>query len=74
MLVLTRKAGQQITLGDDIVLTVVKVDRNRVRLGIDAPNSVRILRQEVQIDAPESVPAIAETPHPQSGAYVDLVA
>ena len=48
VLTLTREVGQQIYIGDDIVLTVVSVSPNgRVRLGIEAPKQVRIDRKEV---------------------------
>ncbi len=47
MLVLTRHCGQQLVIADDIVLTVVAIDGNKVRLGIAAPKSVRVDRQEV---------------------------
>ena len=53
MLVLSRKVGSSIRIGNDIVLTVVKIDRNQVRLGIEAPLDVTILRQELVIDVPE---------------------
>jgi carbon storage regulator len=46
MLVLSRKIGEKIHIGNDIVLTVVHVANNKVRLGIDAPKSVTILRHE----------------------------
>ena len=42
MLVLTRKRGEQVVIGDGITLTVVAVRRDRVRLGIDAPEQVGI--------------------------------
>ena len=47
MLLLSRKAGQSIVINDDIVITVVIVDRNRVQLGIKAPGYVPIYRQEI---------------------------
>ena len=47
MLVLSRKSSQQIMIGSDIVITVVKIDRNQVRLGIQAPTGVPILRDEL---------------------------
>jgi carbon storage regulator len=47
MLVLSRKLGERVHIGEDIVVTVVKVDRNQVRLGIEAPPSVAILRDEL---------------------------
>lgn len=47
MLVLSRKIDQQIMIGDDITLTIVRIDQNRVRVGISAPRDVRILRGEL---------------------------
>lgn len=47
MLVLTRKAGERIVIDDAIVLEVLEVQGNRVRLGIQAPQNVTILRQEL---------------------------
>lgn len=46
MLVLTRKATQVIKLGDDITVTVVRTSNGSVKLGIDAPSSVRVMRAE----------------------------
>lgn len=48
MLVLSRKVGQKITIGDNITLTIVKISGNRVQLGIDAPLEISIRREEVQ--------------------------
>lgn len=47
MLVLSRKLGEKIFIGENICITVVDVDRNKIRLGIEAPPSVAILRQEL---------------------------
>jgi carbon storage regulator len=47
MLVLSRKRGEQVVLGNGITLTVVEVKGNRVRLAFDAPDPVRILRAEL---------------------------
>ena len=47
MLVLTRKPNQAIVIGDDIRVVVVSVDRDQVRLGIDAPRNVSVHRSEV---------------------------
>ena len=59
MLVLSRKQSQQIMIGPDIRITVVKVERNQVRLGIEAPRGIAILREELTSEslAPESVTA-----------------
>jgi carbon storage regulator CsrA len=48
MLVLTRKLGEEILIGDNIRITVARINGNRVALGIGAPDSVRILRAELQ--------------------------
>jgi carbon storage regulator len=47
MLVLTRKVGERILIGDDIVVQVVEFNRGSVKLGIEAPESVSIFRYEV---------------------------
>jgi carbon storage regulator len=47
MLVLTRKPNQAIVIGDDIRVVVVSVDRDQVRLGIEAPREVTVHRAEV---------------------------
>jgi carbon storage regulator len=47
MLVLTRRPGESITIGDDIVVTVVAVSGGQVRVGISAPRSVQVLREEI---------------------------
>ncbi len=47
MLVLSRKPLQSIMIGPDIKITIVQVERNQVRLGIEAPRDVTILRDEL---------------------------
>jgi carbon storage regulator len=47
MLVLTRRHGERIQIGDDIVVTVLEVGRDHVRIGIRAPRSVAVHRDEV---------------------------
>jgi len=47
MLVLTRRNGQSIRIGDDIVLTILESGRDQVRIGIRAPRSVAVHREEV---------------------------
>jgi len=48
MLVISRKVGESIVIGDSIVVTVVQTQRGRVRLGVEAPPGVLILRKELQ--------------------------
>jgi carbon storage regulator len=47
MLVLTRKAGERIVIDDSIVVEVLEIQGNRVRIGIQAPSGVTILREEL---------------------------
>jgi carbon storage regulator len=47
MLVLTRKIDQKILIGDNIEITVVAISGDAVRIGIDAPKDVKIMRQEI---------------------------
>jgi len=47
VLMLSRKTGQSIVINDDIVITIVAVDRNRVQVGVKAPGYVPIYRQEI---------------------------
>lgn len=47
MLVLSRRVGERLVIGDDIVVTVIEVRSDGVRLGIDAPRDVRVHRAEV---------------------------
>jgi carbon storage regulator len=47
MLVLSRKLSQQVLIASDITITVVKIEGNHVRLGIEAPQGVSILRDEL---------------------------
>ncbi len=47
MLVLTRKLNEKIVIASDIVVTVVNIDGDQVRIGIDAPRDISIHRQEI---------------------------
>lgn len=47
MLVLTRKVGESINIGNDIVLKVIAVDGDQIKLGIDAPKNVKVHRHEI---------------------------
>ena len=61
MLVLSRKSGESINLGNDIKIAILSVEGDRVRIGIEAPKDIKILRTEllqevisVNIDATNS--------------------
>lgn len=47
MLVLSRKRHERILIGDDIVITIVRIGPDAVRVGIDAPSDVNIVREEI---------------------------
>ena len=49
MLVLSRKESQRIRVGDSIVVTIVKISGDKVRVGIDAPANVLVLRDELEV-------------------------
>jgi carbon storage regulator len=57
MLVLTRRSGERLRIGDNIWVTVVSVERGKVRLGIDAPPDVLVLREELA-EHPPPVPTV----------------
>jgi carbon storage regulator len=48
MLVLSRKQNERIRVGDSVVVTVVRVSGDKVRIGIEAPPTVRVLRDELE--------------------------
>jgi carbon storage regulator len=47
MLVLSRKTKEQIMIGDDVCITLLRIDANKVRIGIEAPKEVRVIRSEI---------------------------
>jgi carbon storage regulator len=47
MLILTRKSGQSVHIGDEIKITIVEVKGNQVRIGVDAPRNVTVHREEI---------------------------
>ena len=53
MLVLSRRETERIRLGESIVVTVVRVSGDKVRLGIEAPRDVLVLREELEPHAPQ---------------------
>jgi carbon storage regulator len=47
MLVLTRKQNQGILIGSEITLTIISIDGDKVRVGIEAPSTLRVIREEL---------------------------
>jgi carbon storage regulator len=61
MLVLTRRPGESIVVGQDIVVTVIEIKGGQVRIGIDAPREVEVYREEIYEQArQENLDADAE--------------
>ena len=52
MLVLSRREHERIRLGENIIVTVVRVSGDKVRLGIEAPSDLLVLRDELEVFAP----------------------
>lgn len=74
MLVLTRKLQEMLKIGDEITITVLKIKGNTVRLGIEAPRSVRVIRSELPrgTDSAE-VGVRQESRPPVADAVTDIV-
>jgi carbon storage regulator len=47
VLILTRRVGEKVMIGDDVSVTVLRVKGNQVRLGVEAPKSVSVQREEI---------------------------
>jgi carbon storage regulator len=62
MLVLSRKESQRIRLGDSIVITIVKISGDKVRVGIDAPSNILVLRDELAAREPTATADAADAP------------
>jgi carbon storage regulator len=60
MLVLSRKESEKIRLGDSIIVTIVRVSGDKVRLGIEAPPDVIVLRDELKANSTISLPTTTE--------------
>jgi carbon storage regulator CsrA len=73
MLVLSRKVGEQVLIGNNVCLTVLEVRGNRVRLGVTAPADVSIRRGELPTEAPRRrspEPGPARSPLPEPDVVV----
>jgi carbon storage regulator len=49
MLVLSRKVGDKIKISDDIMITIVNIQGNKVRVGIEAPRETKVVRSEIEV-------------------------
>jgi carbon storage regulator len=67
MLIITRKPGERIMLGDDMIIEVIEVSGSSVRLGIAAPRSVPVYREEIWAAVKEEQQAKAASEIPETG-------
>ena len=65
MLILQRKEGQSLTIGDQIVVTVQEIGQGRVRLSVDAPRDIAVLRTELVEAQQENRSAAQEKDSPR---------
>ena len=61
MLIITRRPGEKVIIGDDVVVEVMEIVGNQVRLGVRAPQSVRVYREEIWLAVKEDNRAAAKT-------------
>ena len=59
MLVLSRKVGERILIGDKITVTVVKIGHGGVRIGIEAPTEMAVVREELAVELERTERALA---------------
>jgi len=73
MLVLTRKVGESIKINEDIKITVIEVKGKNIRLGIEAPKSAKIYREEVFLKIREENQSAATAPEVDFGKISQLI-
>lgn len=72
MLILTRKEGESLRLGDDITVTVVSVKGGNVRIGIDAPRDLAVHREEIYEKISEGEGAVQEASNADADSAKDV--
>ena len=71
MLILTRRVGESVIVGDDIVISVIEVRGDAVRIGIQAPRSVSVHREEVYLELQRANEQAASSSDAAIGAVVE---
>lgn len=72
MLILTRKVGESVAIGDDIQVSVVEIKGTQVKLGIRAPRDVSVHRQEIYLKIQEENIKAAQVTREALGAAQDI--
>ena len=73
MLILTRRAGEKLVVGDDIVISVIEVRGDAVRIGIQAPRSLSVHREEVWLELQRQNAQAASPSDVALGATLDAL-
>jgi len=73
MLVLSRRVGDSVVIGDDVVITVLEVRGDVIRIGVDAPRSVAVRRQELLAELTENNRAAASPSPAAVDGLADLL-
>jgi carbon storage regulator len=71
VLILTRRVGENVIIGDDIVISVIEVRGDAVRIGINAPKHVAVHREEVWVQLQQANRSAASTPDTAVNAAID---
>jgi carbon storage regulator len=66
MLMMSRRQGESILIGEDIEIVIAHVGRTRVKLGIRAPRTTAVIGQEVKLVRDQNVAAVAARPSPDA--------
>ena len=73
MLILTRRAGENLVVGDDIVISVIEIRGDAVRIGVQAPRSLSVHREEVWLELQQANAQAASPSESAVGATLEML-